>query len=249
MHSLYASVRNEVVKMALKKKNRFFLLMTFALPIGAGLLMGNLQNGLGLGVVTSGEFPIFVLGLLTVFFLPLFVFMGSADQFSGELGDRMLKNALVRPISRFKVFASKQAALAISIAAYLLVALLGSAGAALFLGGGLELGNAIDWLTAYAAAFLPLLSLSVTAVFLAQFFASGIGALTVSVLLYVALKAGAFVLPQLNAYSPTAYLNWHTLWLGDPLPAGQIGSVFMFLAACCILLFTAGFYFFDKKEL
>ncbi|MFB9277505.1 ABC transporter permease [Cohnella cellulosilytica] len=249
MHSLYASLRNEVWKLALKKKNWFFLLMTLAIPVGAGILLANFQSGFGLGVMTSGDYPIAMLGLFTGFLLPLFVFMGAADQFSGEHGDRTMKNALTRPISRFKVFASKQAALGIAILVYLLAALVGSSIASLFLSGSLKLGDTLDWLIAYGAAFLPLLALGVAAAFLAQFFSSGIGALAASILLYVALRAGAFFFPQLNSYSPTAYLNWHTLWLGDSLPAGQIGSVFMFLAACCILLFTAGFYFFDKKEL
>ncbi|WP_372635534.1 ABC transporter permease [Cohnella sp.] len=249
MHSLYANVRNEALKIALKKKNWFFLLMTFAIPIGAGVLLANVQSGFGLGVMTSGEYPIAVLGLFTGIFLPLFVFMGAADQFSGEQGDRTMKNVLTRPISRFKVFVSKQAALGVAIAVHLFAALVGSSIAAVFLSGSFRLGDTLDWMIAYGAAFLPLLALSIAAVFLAQFFASGIGALAVSVLLYVALRAGAFFFPQLHSYSPTAYLNWHTLWLGNPLPAGQLWSVFMFLAACCILLFTAGFYFFDKKEL
>ncbi|WP_373229328.1 ABC transporter permease [Cohnella sp.] len=249
MHSLYANVWNETLKMAFKKKTLFFMVMTLIIPIGAGLLLANFQSGFGIGAVSAGDFPIVMLSLFTGIFLPLFVFMGAADQFSGELGDRTLKIVLMRPISRFKVFTSKQISLGIYIAAYLFIAMIGSVISSFFLGGSLSNFAVLDWVIAYGAAFLPLAALSVTAVLLAQFFTSSSGALTVSILLYIAVKASSFFFPQVSTYSPTAYLDWHMLWLGNSMAAGQVWSVFMFLLACSILFFTAGYYLFDKKEL
>lgn len=249
MHSLYANIWNETIKIAYKKKTWFFMIMTFLIPIGAGVLLGNFQSNLGIGAVSSSDYPIMMLSLFTGIFLPLFVFMGAAEQFSGELGDRTLKNLLTRPISRFKVYASKHISLGIYIAAYLVVAMIGSTLSAFFLNGGLSNVSASDLLVAYGAAFVPLAVLSMTAVLLAQFFSSSSGALTVSILLYIAVKVSAFFFPQVSTYSPTSYLNWHMLWIGNSMASGQIVSVFMFLLACSILFFTAGFYLFDKKEL
>ncbi|TVY01235.1 ABC transporter permease [Cohnella terricola] len=249
MSSLFANVLNELSKIAYRKKTWFFLAATLLLSIGGGLLLANAQSGFGIGAVTSGDYPIKLLGLFTVFFLPLFVFMGAADLFSGEQGDRTMKILLTRPLSRFKVFASKQISLCLVIAAYLILALVGSAIASLFLSGGLTPNAVLDWAVAYGAAFVPLAALSFIAVFLAQFFSTASGALTVSLLLYVAAKAGALFFPQASSYSPATYLDWHTLWLGNPMAMGQTLNVFMFLVACSILFFTAGFYFFDKKEL
>ncbi|WP_182299270.1 ABC transporter permease [Cohnella cholangitidis] len=249
MHSLYANVWNETTKMALKKKTWFFMAITLLIPIGAGLLLANFQSGFGISAVSSGDFPIVILGLFTGIFLPLFLFMGAADQFSGEIGDRTMKILLTRPISRFKVFASKQISLGISIVVYLFLAMIGSVVSALFLNGGVS-GSAIaDWLLAYGTAFVPLAALSIAAVFVAQFFSSGSSALTVSVLLYISVKVSSFFFPQVSTYSPTAYLDWHTLWIGNPMASNQVWSVFMFLIACSILFFTAGYYLFDKKEL
>ncbi|WP_256758847.1 ABC transporter permease [Cohnella sp. WQ 127256] len=248
MHSLYANVWNETLKMTFKKKTWFFMAITLIIPIGAGILLANFQSNIGISAVSSSDFPMTMLGLFTVLFLPLFVFMGAADQFSGELGDRTLKIVLTRPISRFKVFASKQLSLGIYIAAYLLLAMIGSVVSAVFLRGGLSEFAILDVLIAYGAAFLPLAVLSIIAVFLAQFFTSSSGAITVSILLYIAVKGSSFFFPQVSTYSPTAYLNWHTLWLGNTMGNGQVWSVFMFLLACSILFFTVGFYLFDKKE-
>jgi ABC-2 type transport system permease protein len=250
MHSLAASIRNETLKIVLKKKTVFFLAMTILIPIGASLLVANLQSSIGIGTIASKDFPIVMLGLFTSIFLPLFVFMGAADQFSGELGDRTLKVVLTRPVSRFKVFASKQISLGLSIAAYLAAAFVASAASSLLLEGTGGLGAAFTaWIPAYGAAFLPLATLSIVAVLLAQLFTSSSGALTTSILLYIAAKVAAFFFPQVFTYSPTAYMDWHMMWLGSPMATDQIFSVFMFLLACSILCFTAGYYFFDKKEL
>jgi ABC-2 type transport system permease protein len=249
MHSLYGNIWNETLKITLKKKTVFFLAMTFLMPIGASLLIANFQSSIGIGAVSSQDFPIIMLGLFTGIFLPLFVFMGAADQFSGEMGDRTLKVVLTRPITRFKVFASKQISLGIYIAAYLAVAFLASAIASFFLQGSLSMGSIGNWILAYGTAMLPLLTISIVAVCLAQFFSSSSGALTTSILLYIAVKVAAYFFPQVATYSPTAYTDWHMMWIGGSMATNQVFGVFMFLLACSILFFTAGFYLFDKKEL
>ncbi|MNW02394.1 hypothetical protein D3C71_1981700 [compost metagenome] len=70
-----------------------------------------------------------------------------------------------------------------------------------------------------------------------------------SILVYLAFKVAAFFIPQLATYSPTAYMDWHMLWVGGSMVTGKIMSIFMFLMGCSILFFTAGFYLFEKKEL
>ncbi|CAM2914227.1 ABC transporter permease [Paenibacillus sediminis] len=249
MHSLYANVWNETLKITLKKKSLFFLAITLIIPIGVSLLLANFQSNIGIGAISSKDFPILMLNLFTAIFLPLFVFMSAADQFAGEFGDNTLKLVLTRPISRFKVFVSKQISLGIYIAAYLFVALIASMIAAFFLSGNISGTAILDWLIAYGAAFLPLATLSIMVVLLAQFFTTSSGALTISILLYIAAKMSAFFFPQISKYYPTAYMDWHMLWLGSGTASGQLLSIFMFLLGCSILCFIAGYYLFDKKEL
>jgi ABC-2 type transport system permease protein len=249
MHSLTANVWNETIKLASKKKTIFFLAVTLLLPVIAGLLLARFQSGIGIGAIASGDFPIVMLGLFTSIFLPLFVFMGAADVFAGEMGERTMKNTLTRPITRFKVFASKQIALGVYIALYLIAGLLASIMSALFFQDFGGVSTVFTWFLAYGSAFIPLLVLSIAAVLLAQFFSSSSSALTVSILLYLAFKVAAFFIPQIATYSPTAYTDWHMLWIGSRVAIGKMSSIFMFLMACSILFFTAGFYLFDKKEI
>ncbi|MGG1513977.1 ABC transporter permease [Paenibacillus oryzisoli] len=249
MLSLTANIRNEMIKMALKKRTIAFLALTLLLPVAAGILLSRFQQGIGIGAFTSQDFPIMMLGILTSVLLPLFLFMNAADSFAGEIGDRTMKNVLTRPITRFGVFTSKQAALALSAIAYLAAGFLASTLSSLLLQHSGGFGTVLKWLLAYGAAFVPLLVISMLGVLLAQFFRNSGAALTVSILLYLAVKAGGFFLPQVNRFSPTSYLDWHMLWVGSGLDFGRISAIFMFFLACSILLFTAGFYVFDRKEL
>lgn len=248
MLSLTANIRNEMVKMLLKKRTVAFLALMLLLPVAAGILLSRFQQGIGIGAFSAQDFPITMLGIFTSVLLPLFLFMNAADSFAGEIGDRTMKNVLTRPITRFSVFTSKQTALALSAVAYLAAGFLASALSSFLLtqsGGFRTLGT---WLLAYAAAAVPLLVISMLGVLLAQFFRNSGAALTVSILLYLAVKAGGFFLPQLSRFSPASYLDWHMLWVGSGLDFGRIGIVFMYLLGCSILLFIAGYSVFDRKE-
>lgn len=250
MHSLKATVMNEAVKIASRKKTVFFLVLTAVIPAAAALLASRFQNGFGVSAISAADLPILVLNIVTTFLVPLLIFMSAADMFAGEIGDKTVRIALIRPVARWKVFAAKQITLLFYIGIYLLEAFAASVIAACFLAdrGGLlpELPHA---LAAYALAILPMMTLGIAAVFVSQWFKNGSGALAVCILLYAGAKLIAFVFPQLNLYSPTAYTDWHMLWIGGTVAAGKIFSIFVFLIACCIISFTAGYYVFDKKEL
>lgn len=47
----------------------------------------------------------------------------------------------------------------------------------------------------------------------------------------------------------TTQLDWYNLFLIKSLPVGKILRQFLIMLGSGIMLFTAGFYLFDKKEL
>jgi ABC-2 type transport system permease protein len=249
MHSLKVSILNELWKIWSRKKSIFFLCVSALIPIGTAMMLSRFQSGFGIAAVTSSDFPIMVLNVLTLFVMPLLVFMTAADMFAGEWGDKTLRIVLTRPVTRIKVYVAKQTALLLLICTHMAAAFLCSAAAASFLArnGSFPLAM-MRALLAYGTAVMPMMTLGIAAVFVSQFFKSSSGALTVCILLYALCKLVAFFIPQLNNYSPTAYTDWYMLWIGQTVAAGKIASIFMFLLACCILFFTAGFYLFDKKE-
>lgn len=249
MSSLYANVVNELEKIFIKKKNLFFLVIAALIPIGVVLTFLLAQNTLGLFAITAGGFPIFILGIITNLFLPIMVFSVATEIFTGEIGDRTLKLTLLRPISRFTVFLSKTISLGIFIVVNLGVVLIVSVISSLFLKQTQAFSGLGEVLLAYITAFVPMLCLSIGAVFLAQFFKNTVGALTSCIFVYVAGKLVPFISPALSRIMPFSYTDWHLLWLGSTVGPGKLLNVFTMLLAYCLVAFSVGFYLFDQKDL
>lgn len=249
MNLLMSSIINEWVKLWSRKKTVFFLSLMLVLPfLGLPIIM-NVQSGLGITAVVSADYPITVLNVLLLFVLPLLIFMSAADMFSGEFGDRTIRAVLVRPVSRFKLFAAKLLAAFALIGASLLAAWVSSVAAAFFLpgSGGMAIGIAESAL-AYMVAAIPMFALCTVAVFIAQLFKNASGALAICLLIYAAAKLLAFVFPAYMAFSPTAYANWHEIWIGSSISLSKIVTIFSYLLGCGIVFSTFGYYAFDKKE-
>jgi ABC-2 type transport system permease protein len=204
----------------------------------------------GVLTVNTAGLPIFILGLFTSLILPLFIFMWTADIFAGEVGEGTLKIVLVRPISRFNIYVSKIMALSLSTILLLGTTLIFSLISGLFLGG-----TANQYLTAFSSglksyilAIVPMVSLGITAAFIAQFFKSSSGALATAILVYVAGRALPLVYPVASKVLLFSYTNWHVMWQGVSLAPERLLYAFLIMLSTSIILFTAGFYLFDIKE-
>jgi len=253
MKLLLAGITNEWVKLTSRKKTLFFLAMTALLPFLGLLAVQRMQSGLGIAGITGTDYPLAYLTLLVQFLLPLHLFMMTADLYAAEAGDRTLRAVIVRPISRFKIYASKQLAIFAVLLAHLALGAASAIAASLLLpasAGSSFAGGIADAAAAYAAAALPLFVLGAIAAFIAQLFKNASGALAVGILLYGAAKLLAIFYPAAAEYSPTAYMDWHRILIGNGIASsGSAMTVFSFLLGCGIVFYTAGFYQFDRKEL
>jgi len=250
MALLRANTINELVKLTARRKTLLFLLLAVLIPFAGLPVVTRVQSGFGITAVSSADYPVAVLGLLTLFVVPLLIFLSVSDLFSGEFGDRTIRAMLVRPVSRLKIFTSKVLAVALLTAAQLAAGFAASAAASLLLpvspdGRMAAIGEAA---IAYAAAFVPMAAIIAAAAFAALWFRNGSGALAVCILLYAAAKLLGFFFPELAAYSPAAYTDWHLLLLQGSVPFGKLAAVFSFLLGCGIVFYTLGYYLFDKKE-
>lgn len=249
MKPLTSSTINEWVKLTARKKTVFFLALITLLPFLVLPIVLRVQSGLGIAGLDGAEYPVTILNLMTLFVLPLMTFMSVSDSFSGEFGDRTIRAVLLRPVSRFKIFTSKLLSVFLLIVGGLALGLASSSIAAIFLPAtGDRMAGFADAALAYAAAAIPLFALCTVAVFIATWFKNATGALAIMILVYAAAKLTAFFFPDLTAFSPTAYTDWHRIWIGSSVSVGQISTIFSFLLGCGIVFYTMGFYLFDKKE-
>jgi len=250
MNSLYANFINETQKMSLKSKVLACFIISAVIPVGIALLIALLHSKVGVLAVGTADFPIFILGLFTSLILPLFIFMWAADIFAGEVGEGSLKIVLIRPITRFNIYLGKIMALSLFAILLLAVILIFSLISGIFLGGtGSEyLAGFTSGIKAYILAIVPMISLGITSAFIAQFFKSSSGALTTSILVYIAGKLLPIVYPVASKVLLFSYTNWHVLWQGSSLAPERLLYAFLIMLSTSIILFTSGYYLFDIKE-
>ncbi len=238
---------NELSLILYRKKMVAFLAFSVILPILLAVSLHALQPLLGL-VAVSQSFPIQMLSIYTVIWIPLFILTMTADLFPSEVAARTLKLAFLRPNTRFQVFCAKVAALAVGIGA--LLGLLGMVTfiCNVFAGTALSFSEGMSVFKAYVAAFVAMVALSALFVLISQFFKSASGFMVSAIILDVALKISPFLWGAMSTFSPTSYTDWHMLWMSHTVAVGKLWSTSLYLLSSCVLFFTLGYYIFDRKE-
>jgi ABC-2 type transport system permease protein len=238
---------NELYLLLYRRKVVMFGVFSAILPILLAISLHALQPVLGL-IAVSQSFPIEMLSIYTGLWIPLFILTVTADLFPNEIASRTLKLALLRPNTRFQVFGTKVMALGTGIAAILVLLGIVTFICNLFAGTSVGFGEQIGILKAYVAAFVAMFALSAVFVFISQFFKSASGFIVFAIVLYAAAKIAPFLISSFAAFSPTAYTDWHMLWLSSTVSASKLLTSTLFLLSSSLLFFSLGYYKFDKKE-
>lgn len=247
MNNLKANIMNEVQKLFLKKKIAVLLIITAIICFLSAFFISSIQAKLVFVAIDSISFPLMTLTIFTNIFLPLFIFMAVAELFSGEVGDKSLKLVLIRPISRLKIFISKNLAIATYIIINLMVIFIVSMLSSILLNGKSSF-SIPHIMFAYFIDLVPAVVLALFASFIAQFFKSSSGAIITCILCFIGIKALSLFSSGLNNMVFTSYLNWYSIWsTGQFSFLGTINTLFM-VVSYGVIFFTAGYYFFDKKE-
>ncbi|MDD7794496.1 ABC transporter permease [Clostridium sp. 'White wine YQ'] len=246
MNSLGANVINEVQKLFLRKKTVVFLVVMALISFLSAFFISVIQSKLFFISLTAENFPLIILSVITNVFLPLFIFMLAAELFSGEIADRTMKLTLTRPIGRFKIFISKNIAIAAYVILNLFVIMISTLIAAVLF--RFSIGSYGLIVISYMLDAIPALIVVTFASCIVQFFRSSIGSLVSCILLFIGVKIVAIFINGFNNAIFTSYLNWYTQWTSGGIKyLAHINLLFM-LIAYGIIFFTIGFYLFDKKE-
>lgn len=250
MHRLYVSTVNEIIVTLLKKKTIFLLILSALLPVLAAVAAGLVYRQTGVMLFGSADFPVWVLGIFTKVLLPLYIFMWAADSLAGAVEDLSIKMALLRPVTRFKVYLSKNLAIISLVLLNLLIVLASSlAASGMVPSAAWGLAGLGRDLAAYLLAVFPLMGLILIAAFLAQVARSGSAALLLGILFYLAGLALPLLSPLLGSLLPTAYTGWHLLWLAPMINWRSVGLACAVLFANYLVFFPAGYYFFERRDI
>ncbi len=244
-----AALINELEKLYKKKKVLVAILLSLAVIVIGQLLIVGVRSGFGLRGTGSVEFSMLVLSVVVNTVLPLFTALVTIDSFSGEFTQNSMRITLTRPVSRFKIYTAKITAISIFILGALLILLIFS-----LLAGFIFNTNSATFdslgrtVFSYLVSLVPLIVLALGIVLLTNIFKSGIAVFFVSILLFLAFKVLGVLFSQYSSLFLTTQLQWYNLFLVNSFPIIKIVRQFLIMLGSGIMLFTAGFYIFDKKE-
>ena len=179
--------------------------------------------------------------------VPLIVFMAAADLFCTELQEDTMKSALLRPVTRLKVFSAKIIAIFLLGAGFFLGTFLICALMQL-LSGSPVLAVLLPTLGAYCIDLIPMLGVVLFAVLMNMLANSPTLAMLLSIGIYAVCKYLNYFLATWGQMLFSAYLQWHKLWLGATLPFGAMLSKIGIVLGSIIIFYTIGYLLFDRKE-
>lgn len=244
MYNLVGNVLNESQKLFKKKKTIVSLLLIALISFLPAFFISAIKQKLIFIAMDSLNYPSVILSIVTNLLLPLFILMVSAELFSGEVAEGTMKLVLMRPISRFKVFLSKNIAIAFYIIACLVLTLFVSVISCMIL--NLSTDHFLNVITSYFIDLIPAFVFMLFATFVVQFFKNSSTALISGILTYIGLKILTLFIAGLNNILFTSYLNWSHEWLSSAF-LSNINHLFM-LIGYMIVFFIMGYYIFDKHE-
>jgi ABC-2 type transport system permease protein len=240
---------NEVEKLYKKKKLWVALILSLVFIILGQLIILGMRSGFGLRGVGSMEFPMLVLSAVVNTILPLFTALITIDSFSGEFSNNTMKIALTRPVTRLKFFTAKVTAILIFVLFNLLfVMILSTLAGFLFNSNSFTFRGLINILLSYAVTIFPMMILILIIVVLSNIIGSGVGVFFLTILIFIVFKALGIVFSQYSGILFTSLMDWYNLWTMDPFPFLKIMRKFMMILSYGIILFTTGYYLFDKKD-
>lgn len=240
---------NELEKLYKKKKVSVAIILSLIVIIIGQLGILGVRTGYGIRGAGNAEFSILVLSIVVNTILPLFTALVAIDSFSGEFSHNTMKLTLTHPVSRFKVFAAKMTSISLFISVILfLLLVLSLITGFLFNTNSASFADVIKTVLAYAVSIFPQIVLALGIVLIANLFKSGVSVFFVSVIAFLGFQVLGLLFSQYGNLFLTNYLDWYTLWLSQNFPFLKILRQFLLMMGYAIMLFIAGFYFFDKKE-
>lgn len=217
--------------------------------VAGQIFISLVRNNFGVQGVSSNEFPFLILSIIVNTLLPLFVALVTIDSFSGEFSKNTMKIVLTRPVSRLKLFSAKIVSICIFIFSILMLTMIFSIVSGLiFNSNSFNFIGIFEIILSYIVTLFPMIILCLMIVLFTNIVKSEVGVFFLSILVFIALKALGIFFSNYSGILFTSTFGWYNLWIMDTLPVFKIFREFMLLLSYGIILFTAGYFLFDRKD-
>lgn len=246
MRGLLFSVKSEFSKLLLKKKYIVFLILGAAvcfMRLGGTMLISAITEG---EVVIKSSLVLSMLGFTTDILVPIIVFMAVCDLFSSEIQEDSMKASLMRPLTRFKVMTSKSLAVFVLAAVTMLIMYLACLVIQLISGGGFI--GAGRGLLVYVIDIIPIFALICMALLINMTAKGPTLSMFLCIAVYIFFKYLNIYVSPFGQMIFTAYSQWHKIWIGAMLPLGAIMSRVGIWIGSVLILYTASYMLFERKD-
>ncbi|MDR6551427.1 ABC transporter permease [Paenibacillus qinlingensis] len=250
MEGFKAAFINETVKLLKKKKIMAAAILSILAVLIGQIAVTTIKHGFGLRVVGSVEFPIAVLTFISYTLLPLFAVFVAIDMFNGESSSNTMKITLLRPVSRFGVFSAKVLNLALFIAGNLLfIMVLSLLAGFIFNPSSASLVGIFKVMVSYGLTFFPVFVFALIVVLLSNLIQGGLAVFFLAILVFIGFNFLGIVFSSYSSFFITSMFDWYTLWISESINFFKIIRQILIMSGCGIMLFTTGYYLFDKKDI
>lgn len=247
METLKSVYINEIIKISKKKKLILTIILSILFVTLAAIAIYLLNNFAGIRVTGSSDFSIMVLTILSYSIFPLLTTFLCIDMFAGEFVDGTIKFTLTGPASRIKVFSGKVLAVATFIIGKLLFVMGISVIAATFINNNMP--NLLKIFLSYIMVFMPVFVFALVVILISNIAKGTTSAFMFSIFIFLLFNGLNLFFPQIKSFLFTSTFDWHRLILGSYINFSKILRVFLILLGYCIMLFTAGYYLFEKRDI
>ncbi len=247
MNLVYITTKNEITKIFSKNKTKVILFIEIILCILISIL-GTSANKFSISgfSINLPNLPFTMLPVFTSAVIPLTIFMIVSDIFSQEFENNSIKAAFLRPVTRFKIFVSKN--LAITIIVFLnLMIILAITVILRFLFRG-ELIGTHNAVLSYFVSIVPMVILIHMASLIGVIINNPSLTMFSCIAIYVLLMAVKVVFSKISPALFVSYNSWYQMWIGSLVPVNMLINSSLLLLSYVVIFFIIGFLIFDAKE-
>ncbi len=248
MNWFKAAYINEIERMLKRKKAVVVIAISILAIVVGQLVITGFREGLRVRGASSSEFPLIVLPIISGIVVPLFTTLVTIDAFAGEYSTNTAKIALLKPITRLKLFTAKMCAIAtFAFINLLLVMILSLLSGILFNASYITLKSLSTVAVAYLVTLIPVMVIALLVTVLCHIFKSTTGIFFLCVGLFILSYIGSTFLPKLSPLFLTYNLSWYNLFVTG-VPLYKIIRILLIMGGYGIMFFTGGYYMFDKRN-
>ena len=243
MQQFNAAFRNELTRVFRKRKTVAFCLINIAVIVLYALFQNLSRISFASGVLGSmGNLH----GLFFMVVFPLYVFAETMDVFSGEMANLTIRNALIRPVTRTKIYLAKVCAVCafILVQIFFAAAFCGVFSAIMGDGAATVAKNA----AAFAVTFVPMAAFAFLAAFVTQIVKKGLLGMLLCILFLIASYAAEALAPTVSAFLFVRHIGLYKMLLTGNIQFTGIFAALFIIAAYIGVTFTAGALLFERKE-